>query len=426
MGTNANGLRAQDLLLTLLFLAMAAATRERDPSQIILILLLGALQITESRFIPLDTPRGKVLWNLGKVVVAYLLIGITGGVQSSFYLALLFPVISAAATLSVFSTLAFTALACIAYLSFLLPPFMDWGTVYKHEESIDQLVRGVLILGGVDELIRRVMILGISGLLVNTLALALREQSRRYQALAEQLGETNRNLRAAEAQVRRAERLAALGQLTAGLAHELRNPLGTIKGSADMLNNNLPAGDEIARELAGYISSEVDRTNSLVSRFLDFARPLELRRAPADLGAVIARAAAGAKRDADAHGVALRVDSRSGGISFPLDAELMERVFLNLMINAIQASSSGSAVTIESRVEGADAWVKVVDCGAGIPAEKIESIFNPFFTTKSNGTGLGLAIVAKIVDEHNGKIAVESKPGEGSTFTVRLPMAAAR
>lgn len=409
MSKNANGPRAQDLLLALLFLAMAAATPERDPSQIVLILLLGALQITESRFIPLDTARGKVLWNLGKVLVSYLLIGITGGVQSSFYLVLLFPVISAAATLSVFSTLAFTALSCAAYLSFLMPPFIDWTRVDIHEEAIDELAR-------------RVLILGISGLLVNTLAVALREQARRYQALAEQLGETNRSLRAAEAQVRRGERLAALGQLTAGLAHELRNPLGTIKASADMLDRNLPEGDEIARELAGYISSEVDRTNSLVSRFLDFARPLELRRSPADLSDAIARAAAAAKRDADGHGVSLRVLSPAEGISFPLDAELMERVFLNLMMNAIQASAPGGEVIIQSRTEGNDALVAVTDRGAGIPAEKIESIFNPFFTTKSNGTGLGLAIVAKIVDEHNGKIGVESTPGEGSTFTVRLPM----
>jgi signal transduction histidine kinase len=402
-------LRAQDLLLVLLFLGMAAATPERDPSQIALILLLGALQITETRFIPLGTPRGKVLWNLAKVVVAYLLIGITGGVQSSYYLVLLFPVISAAATLSVFSTLAFTALSCAAYLSFLLPPFIDWTSIDIHEE-------------GIDELVRRVVILAISGLLVNTLAVALREQARRYQALAEQLSETNRNLREAEAQVRRGERLAALGQLTAGLAHELRNPLGTIKASADMLDRNLPPGDEIARELAGYISSEVDRTNSLVSRFLDFARPLELRRAPAALEEVIARAAAAARRDAEAHAVSLRVQPAPGGTSFSFDAELMERVFLNLIVNAIQASPPAGTVTVESRVKGNDVWITVADLGSGIPPDKMEAIFNPFFTTKSTGTGLGLAIVAKIVDEHNGRITVCSNPGEGSVFTVCLPM----
>ncbi len=399
--------RPQDLLLAALFVAMAIITPDHDPSEIALILLLGALQITESRFIPLETARGKIIWNLAKLITGYLLIGYTGGVQSTYYLVLLFPVMSAAATLGVISTLAFTGLACSAYASFLL--FVDWRIFDIHQDQID-------------ELIRRLLFLAISGLLVNTLAEALREQSVRYKALAEELAGTNRSLREAEQQVRRAERLAALGQLTAGLAHELRNPLGTIKGSADMLSQNLPPGDEIARELAGYISSEVDRTNSLVSRFLDFARPLQLRRAVADLSEVIAAAVRSIRRDAERLGVAIQVEPPSHPIAFPLDAELMERVVVNLLANALQASAPGGSVSICSRAAKHEAAIEVSDRGAGIEPDRIESIFNPFFTTKSDGTGLGLAIVAKIVDEHRGRIDVQSTPGEGSTFTVTLPM----
>ena len=174
MGTQGRGPRPQDILLAALFLAMAAITPEHDPSEITLILLLGALQITESRFIQLDTQRGRVLWNVGKIVAGYLLIGYTGGIQSGYYLVLLFPVISAAATLGVFSTLAFTALACATYLSFLLPPFFDWSQYDIHQEAIA-------------ELSRRVLFIGIAGLLANGFALVLRERSR-------QLSETNRNL----------------------------------------------------------------------------------------------------------------------------------------------------------------------------------------------------------------------------------------
>ena len=404
MGTQGRGPRPQDILLAALFLAMAAITPEHDPSEITLILLLGALQITESRFIQLDTQRGRVLWNVGKIVAGYLLIGYTGGIQSGYYLVLLFPVISAAATLGVFSTLAFTALACATYLSFLLPPFFDWSQYDIHQEAIA-------------ELSRRVLFIGIAGLLANGLALVLRERSR-------QLSETNRNLREAEAQVRRSERLAALGQLTAGLAHELRNPLGTIKGSADMLERNLPEGDPVARELAGFISSEVDRTNSLVSRFLDFARPLQLRLAVADLAELLRQAAGAAARDAEAQGV--RIEVRTPPILFDFDAELLERVFVNLIVNAVQASAPGSKVTVESRVAGEDAVVEVADHGCGIEPDKLESIFNPFFTTKPSGTGLGLAIVSKIVSEHGGKIEVESISRGGSTFRVRLPRVGAR
>jgi signal transduction histidine kinase len=306
------------------------------------------------------------------------------------------------------STLAFTVVACAAYLSFLHPVFVNYEKL-----ALDDQAKA--------ELVRRVLFLGISGMLVNILAQALRSQSHRYQLLAEELAASNRNLREAEAQVRRAERLAAIGQLTAGLAHELRNPLGTIKASADMLERNLPAGDAIAQELAGYISSEVDRTNSLVSRFLDFARPLEIRRAPADLNDVTAAAVAAARRDASQSGVAMDFRPSAKPIVIPIDAELMERVFFNLILNAIQASPDGGTVKVETSLRDTSACVDVTDRGHGIEPDQRESIFNPFFTTKVSGTGLGLAIVAKIVGEHRGKIDVESKPGEGSTFRVCLP-----
>lgn len=395
--------RPQDLLLAILFIAMAAIAPERDPSEIILILFLGALQITESRVIALDTVRGKVIWNVVKLAAGYLLIGYTGGVQSPYYLVLLFPVITAAATLGVVSTLAFTALACGTYLSFLF--YVDWKTSYIEADQA-----AILIL--------RVLILGIAGMLVNTLALALREQNLR-------LGEANRSLRAAEAQLRRGERLAALGQLTAGLAHELRNPLGTIKASADMLERNLPPDRDVAKELAGYISSEVDRTNSLVSRFLDFARPLELKRATADLRRVVKSAIAAAALDAEKHDVRVKDGASDEPVVFPLDAELMERVFFNLVQNAIQASRAGTEVRVETSKNGAEAAVRIIDHGIGIEPDKMETIFNPFVTSKPNGTGLGLAIVAKVVDEHGGKISVQSSPGQGTVFTVTLPMRAA-
>lgn len=398
--------RLQDLLLAVLFVGMAWIVPEHDPSEIILILLLGALQTTESRLTPIETVRGKVVWNVAKIAIAYLLIGYTGGVSSTYYWVLLFPVISAAATLGVISTLLFTALSCVSYLSFLL--YVDWTQWDMHQ---DQRV----------ELIRRLLFLAISGLLVNTLAEALRQQSVRYKALAEELEGTNRSLRAAERQVRRAERLAALGQLTAGLAHELRNPLGTIKASAEMLHQNLAADVDVTRELAGYIASEVDRTNSLVSRFLDFAKPLQLRRERADLRQVIRRAVEAMRRDAEKQEVIIEV-AADDPIEFALDAELMERVFGNVILNAIQASRPGDTVTVNARADGMDAVTQVGDRGAGIQPESVESIFNPFFTTKSEGTGLGLAIVAKIVDEHGGKVQVQSAPGEGTTFTITLPM----
>jgi signal transduction histidine kinase len=261
---------------------------------------------------------------------------------------------------------------------------------------------------------------GIAGNLANTLAEALRIQSKKYRTAAEQLAEANLHIQEAEEAVRRSDRLAALGQLSAGLAHELRNPLGTIKASAEMLERTVSAENEVAREVAGFIGSEVDRANSLVTRFLQFARPLKPRLETGDLAQSLDRSIAMVEREAP--GIAIYKNFAMDVPPFPFDAELLERVFYNLTLNAAQATAQGGAVTVKLRAAGRMAEVAVIDRGAGIERKQLDSIFNPFFTTKPQGVGLGLSIVSKIVDEHGGKITVESEAGKGSIFRVLLPM----
>ena len=257
--------------------------------------------------------------------------------------------------------------------------------------------------------------LAATAITVNTLAAVIRAQSVQYRQTAEQLAAANKSLLEAEAAMRRSERLAALGQLSAGLAHELRNPLGSIKGSADLLAKSSHAADPITKELAQIISLEVDRTNSLVTRFLDFARPLEPRREAVDVREVIDRAVSRTNVEV--------IRQYAGSLPrLSIDPELMEQVFLNLVTNAAQASKPGEPVTVRTREVDSRAEVSVIDHGCGIPKDKIETIFNPFVTTKKDGVGLGLAIVAKIVDGHGGKMTVESEPGKGSTFRVLLPI----
>jgi signal transduction histidine kinase len=270
----------------------------------------------------------------------------------------------------------------------------------------------------------RVVCLIVAGNIANTLARDLRVQSEKNLRTAEQLAEANQRLQEAEKAARRSDRLAALGQLSAGLAHELRNPLGTIKASAELLQRNVAAENDVAREMAGFIASEVDRTNSLVTRFLQFARPLKLRRDNADLAQTLDRAIAQVEREAK--GAAIYKNYEPEIAPFPFDAELMERVFYNLILNAVQASPPGGAVSVKTRSAGDAVEIAVIDRGVGIEPHQRDSIFNPFFTTKPEGVGLGLAIVSKIVDEHGGKITVESEPGKGSVFHVLLPSAAVR
>ena len=377
--------------------------------EIPILLALAALQVLEPKVEYFSTPKGNIVSILLKLVISYVLIGHTGGLTSSYYLILLLPLVSAATTLGQVGSALFTAVCCGAYVSFLLPIYID-RTIYEIDPDTSQ------------ELILRLIIFAATGYLINTLAAANRDQTKRFKSVAEQLAEANRSLSEAEAAMRRSERLAALGQLSAGLAHELRNPLGTIKASAEMLTRSLTPENEVAREVAGFISSEVDRTNLLVTRFLEFARPLKLRLASVELTQVLDSAVANLERNSPHYDVAVYKNYAPEIGPLSLDADLMERVFFNLLLNAAQATPAGGAITVKTRLAGDTAEVSVIDRGSGIQPKDRESIFNPFFTTKPEGVGLGLAIVSKIVDEHGGKIAVESEPGKGSIFRVYLPV----
>lgn len=400
-------LRPQELAWLLLIGALAAVSPTLNSAEIELLAGLAALQVIEPHAEWFGTRRGQTVSLALKLLLGYLLIGVSGGVQSSYYLIMMVPVVSAATALGALGTTVVTLAACLSYLSFLL--FIDWSRQFLLEEDLREL--GL-----------RILFLGMLGFLTHRLAEANRIEARKAQRAAEQLAVANRNLQAAEAAVRRSERLAALGQLMAGLAHELRNPLGTMKASAELLRRKVAAENEVARELAGFIEAEVDRTSNLITRFLNFARPLELRLKETELTEVIDRAVEQLVQHKPPFDVVVYKNYSPDIKPFPLDAELMASVVYNLLENAAQASPPGGAITVKTRPVDSGVEIAVIDRGSGIADEDRESIFNPFFTTKPDGVGLGLAIVAKIVDEHGGKIAVESEPGQGSVFRVLLPV----
>jgi signal transduction histidine kinase len=389
-------LRVQDILLVLLFGALIYLAH--DAWQRTFIFGLAVLQLIEGRVPWLNSGLGRATSVLLQLIICYLLIGYTGGVTTPYYLVLLFPVVSTATYLGVAITAISFFVAIGAYVSFLL--------FYTPPDPED-----------IHFLLIRCLIPAIIAVLVNSLGESTRAESARYKRAAEQLAIANQNLLEAETAVRRSERLAALGQLSAGLAHELRNPLSSIKGSAELLARSAARNNPVAQELAQIIIEETDRTNSLVTRFLDFARPLEPRRQAVDVTRLIDRAAQRA-------GVPIIRNYSPDVPPLRIDPELMEQVFLNLLTNASQASPPGAPVTAVTRADDGLAEISIVDRGCGIPPEKIDSIFNPFVTTKQNGVGLGLAIVSKIVDGHGGRMAVESAPGKGSAFRVLLPIQA--
>jgi two-component system sensor histidine kinase PilS (NtrC family) len=227
-----------------------------------------------------------------------------------------------------------------------------------------------------------------------------------------------------EERVRIADRLAAVGELAAGLAHEIRNPLASIAGSSQMLRESSPASGE-SSTLLEIIGRESERLNGLISDFLAYTGPSDRNTMRLDLGGIL-RDVAEAVRAGEGREKGVAVDlSPVQALLVEGDAEQLKQVVWNLVRNAVQATPAGGRVTIEGfeRVRHGTRYAvaSVRDSGDGIPAGNLEKIFNPFFTTKEGGTGLGLSISQRIVHQHKGFIEVRSSPGEGAVFSVFLP-----
>ncbi|MGA2337121.1 MAG: ATP-binding protein [Terriglobales bacterium] len=419
------------LTIWLLFLiGLAVLPPQLEWHKQLILLAIGIVQLLETKLISRFPKRGVFYVILLKILLATLLIDHTGevGINSSYYPIYYLPVVTAALYCGTWLTLLWTLFASAAYCSYLYPAMQEY--------ELTPEAFGYLAL--------RILFFFLAAMVVNRFAQQSRHQTQLYRDLAERLAESNRRLEHAQAEARRSERLAALGQLSAGLAHEIRNPLGVIKGSAEMLTQKLQASDELARELAGYISTEVNRLSALVTEFLDFARPLHAQPHPADLTAlldrvlqIVAERFAGKQLTGTQEmrksvmGKSVRVERHyaSGLPLVPLDESLCEQAFLNLVQNAYEAMQDdphGGTLRVEVRpttlndCEGVE--LRLADTGPGVPNELLEEIFNPFVTTKKTGVGLGLSIVSKIVDGHHGSIHVENAPGGGAVFTLFFPL----
>lgn len=233
-----------------------------------------------------------------------------------------------------------------------------------------------------------------------------------------------RQMRELEEELRRKDRLAALGELSAGVAHEIRNPLGIIKNSAQVLQDKFKDKDTKSRELSKFIIEEVDRLNKVVTNFLDFARPQKPNLTGRKIAPIISRALELMQSEILKRKIKVANKHEDNLPPVLADEELLAQVFLNIISNAIQAMPDGGRLMVSSK-SGAGSYKDLVeigftDTGCGIPAQDLDKIFNPFFSNKEGGVGLGLSIVHKIVESHGGKISVHSRAGEGTTFTIHL------
>ncbi len=233
-----------------------------------------------------------------------------------------------------------------------------------------------------------------------------------------------REIKQLEEKVRRSEKLAAIGKLAAGVAHEIRNPLSSIRGFAQFLAQGLKDSPR-EQKYAQTMVSEVDRINRVVTDLLTFARPTRAEAVPADVTELVEHCVRLVQVDADSRNITLRRNITDLS-KVRLDTNQLTQALLNLLLNAMQAVESGGTIEIGAALKPSDdrllLWVE--DNGAGIQPDKFEKIFDPFYTTRAKGTGLGLAIVHKIVENHQGEIGVESPPAgkrKGSRFTLFLP-----
>ncbi|MFZ0959074.1 MAG: ATP-binding protein [Candidatus Sulfotelmatobacter sp.] len=412
-----------DVLWLALLAVLAVLPPVREIHKQLILLAFGVVQLGEGWFLSRVPRRGGAYVVLIKIGLATLLIdhsiALSGepSINSSYWPIYFLPVVTAAEYFGPLATLLWTALASAAYCSYLYP------ALEEYEITADSY--GLLAI--------RILFFFLAAMVVNRFVVENRRQTRRYQELAETLAETNRRLELAQEEARRSERLAALGQLSAGLAHEIRNPLGVIKGSAEMLTQKLGQSNPLATELAGYISSETNRLSALVTRFLDFARPLHAELTRQSITTVLDRAL----NDVAIlwKGAAVRVEREyeANLPQVPLDENLAEQAFVNIVQNAYDAMGNGNGkvsgdrsgvlrVSVKKSLSGGrdGIEVRIEDTGPGIPAALREQIFNPFVTTKKTGVGLGLSIVSKIMDGHRGSIRIESGAG-GACFVLFFP-----
>lgn len=345
--------------------------------------------------------RIAMILDLAFIVI---LVRLTGGMASNFYLAF-YLLIALHAFYFGLATGVFAALAAS-----LLYPLADVWPPLIHRS--DFLLRVAFFL--------------LVGLCMGGVA----ERERRERRLAEQLNrelrEQQRHLKETQEQLIRSERMATIGELAAGLAHDLRNPLAGISGALHVLTDQFPQ-DDSRRALLAEIQAQIARMNKTLTDLLRHARPPTPQCLLLNVNEVVEQSL-WFLPVASETGIEVVKDLQPDLPPLRLDPNLLHQVLLNILVNARQAMPNGGPLTVRTRLRdnpaGAGQAVEVIitDAGVGIHKEDFPRLFQPFFTTKAQGTGLGLAIAARIVEQHNGHIAVESEVGKGTTFRIAFPV----
>jgi two-component system, NtrC family, sensor histidine kinase HydH len=266
-----------------------------------------------------------------------------------------------------------------------------------------------------------VLMFQVVGIVTGLFAQAERKQRQRFEKSSADLAAAYKELKSTVHLLMRTARLKSLGELAATIAHEIRNPLGAIKGAVEIIEEDIPSTSP-RREFVTVIKREVDRLNKLVVEFLNFAKPRLPEKVSSDLNEIIRSVVNFITPQAAKKSIRLVTQLDERLLPLLVDAEQIRQILLNLILNAIEATPQGGNIEILSGQDERFVRISVRDYGTGIEPERRERIFDPFFSTKQDGTGLGLSIAYQFVKQHGGEIELVEQNGPGSLFVLRLPL----
>ncbi len=387
-----------------------------------------ASDITAALSLPLEAPRSGAAWE-NTEVMSIPWQNLRSSRWKAIYIGIL--ILLLAITIWLTPPRAVELHNILHHLNFL--PFMIAGMIFGWRGAVWALLFATLVqtptivrhwthwpMDAQDQVVE-LSIFGAAGIIAGFLSDRERIQRKRVEATKTELEHVYTELRQKIDQMKKAERLSAVGQLAASLAHEIRNPLASISGAAGILKRG-HASQENTDECLGILEKESQRLNKLLTNFLDFARPRLPRYQPVNPGTLIESVASIARHSAILRDVELVIEEAKNIPAVECDAEQLKQVLLNLIINAVQATEGPGTVQIRSFVRQNRLQIEICDEGSGIAPEQQEKIFDPFFTTKENGTGLGLAIAANIIEQHGGTLSGTNNPEKGMTFRLELPI----
>jgi signal transduction histidine kinase len=295
--------------------------------------------------------------------------------------------------------------ACIASVLYLPHIFLHWGhePLYRSNQLAEILLFLVIAM--------------VAGVLIDR----VRGERERHRRTAEELARAYEQLQSSIERMRLLDRLSALGTLSAGMAHEIKNPLGSITGSIEILESAVPESDE-RREFVTILKKEIQRLSEIVSNHLDLVRPAAPERRPQEVGEIARSVIELNRQQAVARNVDLKLTTQKHLPAVMADGGQVRQAILNLVINALQASPEGGTVRVGVARNGSRLRVVVEDEGPGLPEEDLQRVFDPFFTTKQRGTGLGLSIAFQIADGHGGDLRASNRAEGGARFCLDLPL----